>query len=405
MRKLLIIAKHEYAKIVRRRSFILGTLAMPVFFIAIMALSVLFTVSGTDRRPLGYVDQSGLLTAAIVPTETPRGEKLVEIRAFANDDTAKAALKAGDIQGYYVLPADYLSTLEAKLMYWDKVPADTLQRDFRYFMRVNLTAQLPKSVQTRAIEGAEVVARSADGRQEISGGGFFNFVLPFFVGFFFIITVMGAGGYLLQAVTDEKENRTVEVMATSVTSEQLIGGKALGLIGVALTQIAILIVVVVLGIVIGSRFIDFLREVSVPWSLLLTILVFFVPSFALIAGMMIAIGASVTELQQGQQLVGALNMLFTLPYFFVVVFFTAPNSTLATILTLFPTTAFTTITLRWGVASIPAWEMIVSWLLLVVSGGLMVWAAARVFRVGMLRYGQRLDFKSMLQAVGGRAQR
>lgn len=404
MRKLLIIAKHEYSKIARKRSFVLGTLAMPVFFIAIMVLSVLFTVSGTDRRPLGYVDQSGVLTNAVVPSETARGEKLIELRGFADEAAARAALTAGDIQGYYVLPADYLSTHEVKLMYWDKIPADTLQRDFNYFMRVNLAAQLPPAVQTRAIQGAEVVARSADGRQEISGGGFFNFVLPFFVGFFFIITVMGAGGYLLQAVTDEKENRTVEIMATSVTPEQLIGGKALGLIGVALTQIAILIVVVVLGITIGSRFIDFLREVSVPWSLLLTIVVYFVPSFALIAGMMIAVGASVTELQQGQQLVGVLNMLFTLPYFFVIVFFTAPNSTLATILTLFPTTSFTTITLRWGVASIPVWEMIVSWVLLVASSGLMVWAAARVFRVGMLRYGQRLDVKGMLQAVRARAQ-
>lgn len=404
MRKLLIIARHEYAKIARKRSFVLGTLAMPVFFVAIMVLSVLFTVTGTDRRPLGYVDQSGLLAAAMVPTATPRGEQLIDIRSFLTDDAARAALEAGEIQGYYVLPADYPSSPEMKLMYWDKVPADTLQRDFDYFMRVNLAAQLPQSVQTRAIEGAEVVARSADGRQEISGGGFFNFVLPFFVGFFFIMTVMGAGGYMLQAVTDEKENRTVEVMATSVTPEQLIGGKALGLIGVALTQIAILIVVVVAGIVIGSRFVDFLAEVSVPWSLLLTIVVFFVPSFALIAGMMIAVGASVTELQQGQQLVGALNMLFTLPYFFVVVFFTAPNSTLATILTLFPTTAFTTITLRWGVASIPAWEMIVSWLLLAASGVVMVWAAARIFRVGMLRYGQRLDLKSTLQAVRARAQ-
>ena len=242
-------------------------------------------------------------------------------------------------------------------MYWDKVPADTIQRDFNYFMRVNLVTQLPQAVQTRALNGAEIVARSADGRQEISGSGIFNFILPFFVGLFFMITVMGAGGYMLQAVTEEKENRTVEVMATSVTSEQLIGGKALGLIGVALTQIAILLVVVVLGIVIGSRYIDFLQDVSVPWSLLLTIVAFFVPAFALIAGMMIAVGASVTELQQGQQLVGVLNLLFSLPYFFVVVFFTAPNSTIATILTLFPTTSFTTITLRWGVASIPEWQI------------------------------------------------
>ncbi len=404
MRKLLVIAKHEYSKIIHKRSFLLGTLAMPVFFIAIMVLSVLFTVSGTDRRPLGYVDQSGVLANAVVPAETSNGEKMIEIRSFPDDTSARSALTAGEIQGYYVLPSDYPTSSEVKLMYWDKVPADTIQRDFNYFMRVNLVAQLPQAVQKRALNGAEIVARSADGKQEISGSGIFNFILPFFVGLFFMITVMGSGGYMLQAVTEEKESRTVEVMATSVTSEQLIGGKALGLIGVALTQITILLVVVVLGIVIGSHYIEFLQDARVPWSLLLTIVAFFVPAFALIAGMMIAVGASVTELQQGQQLVGILNLLFSLPYFFVVVFFTAPNSTIATILTLFPTTSFTTITLRWGVASIPEWQLIVSWLLLTASAGLMVWAAARIFRVGMLRYGQRLDIRGMLHAVRVKAE-
>ncbi len=68
----------------------------------------------------------------------------------------------------------------------------------------------------------------------------------------------------------------------------------------------------------------------------LTLAMFFVPTFALIAGMMITIGSMVTETRQGQQIAGALNMLFTLPFFFIVVFFTAPNSTLATILTIFP---------------------------------------------------------------------
>jgi ABC-2 type transport system permease protein len=108
-----------------------------------------------------------------------------------------------------------------------------------------------------------------------------------------------------------------------------------------------------------------LQAVRIPWSLLFMIALFYLPSYTLIAGMMIAVGAAVTELKQGQQIVGALNMLFTLPYFFVALFFTAPNSTLATILTLFPTTSFITLTLRWGMASIPAWEIIVSWVLLV----------------------------------------
>jgi ABC-2 type transport system permease protein len=403
MRKLWVIAKGEYSKITRKRSFVLGTIAMPVFFIAIMALSVVFAVSGTDARPIGYVDPAGLLSTGVTPTENARGDKLIELRSYADDAAARTALEAGLIQAYYVLPTDYLTTQAIRLYYWDKFPAETIQRDFDFLVRSKLVAKLPAEVQTRLRDGVELTARSADGQQEISGKSFVNLLLPFFIGLFFMITVMGAGGYMLQAVTDEKESRTVEVLSTSVTPMQFIGGKALGLIAVALTQIAILVVVIVAGITIGARFIDVLREVRVPWSLLLLIAVYFLPSFALISGMMIAVGAAVTELRQGQQLVGALNMLFTLPYFFVVVFFTAPNSTLSTILTLFPTTSFITVTMRWGLATIPAWELIVSWSLLVASSVAMLWAAARVFRVGMLRYGQRLDVKSILLALRARA--
>jgi ABC-2 type transport system permease protein len=133
--------------------------------------------------------------------------------------------------------------------------------------------------------------------------------------------------------------------------------------------------------------------------MLLTLAVFFVPTYALIAGMMIVIGSMVTETRQGQQIAGALNMLFTLPFFFIVLFFTAPNSPLATILTIFPTTAFLTIALRWSMTTIPMWEMMMGWVLVVASAIFAVWAASRIFRVGMLRFGQRLDVKSMLRAV------
>lgn len=404
MHKVWLIAKHEYVKIARKRTFLIGTIGFPLFFVAIMALSIIVAVAGTDQRPIGYVDRSGVLSAAIMPTENQRGDQLVEIRVYPDEAAAHSALESGQIQAYYVLPKDYRTSHAADLYYWDKSPAESIQSDFNYFLRANLVTALPGAVRQRALDGVELTARSADGRQEISGRSFINLLIPFALGFFFMITVMGSAGYLLQAVTDEKENRTVEIMATSVRSEQLIGGKALGLIAVALTQIVILVVVVAIGLAIGARFSDAVREIRIPWPLLLTIALYFVPSYALIAGMMIAVGSAVTEMQQGQQIVGVLNLLFTAPFLLVVVFFIAPNSTLATILTLFPTTSFLTITLRWGMTTIPAWEMIVSWLLLVVSAIAMVWAAARIFRVGMLRYGQRLDFKGMLQAVRVKAQ-
>jgi ABC-2 type transport system permease protein len=189
-----------------------------------------------------------------------------------------------------------------------------------------------------------------------------------------------------------------------LSPNQLIGGKALGLIGVALTQIAILCLTIGIGLGIGSNSIDFLRGVRVPWSMLGVATLFFVPAYVLIAGMMIAIGAAVTEVRQGQQLAGALNMLYTIPYFFVIIFMTNPNSPLSMILTLFPTTAFVTITLRWGLSTIPTWELIASWIILTGTAIFSIWAAARVFRSGMLRYGQRLNFRAMLSAVRVKAE-
>jgi ABC-2 type transport system permease protein len=192
-------------------------------------------------------------------------------------------------------------------------------------------------------------------------------------------------------------------MATSLTPDQLVGGKAVGLIAIALTQILFLAVVISVGLAIGARFLEPLRELRVPWSFLLATVMYFVPAYALIAGMMIAIGSAVTETRQGQQIAGALNLLFTLPYFFLVMFIGNPNSPLAVILTLFPTSSFITVTLRWGLTSIPLWQLIASWLLLVATAGFSVWAAARIFRAGMLRYGQRLDFKGMIAAMRAKA--
>jgi len=101
---------------------------------------------------------------------------------------------------------------------------------------------------------------------------------------------------------------------------------------------------------------ELLRDIRVPWSFLLVTALYFVPSYALIAGLMIAIGSAMTEVRQGQQIAGVFNLLIFIPYFFLIMFINSPNSPLAVILTLFPATSFTTITLRWGLTTIPTWH-------------------------------------------------
>ena len=224
-------------------------------------------------------------------------------------------------------------------------------------------------------------------------------ILPFVIGFFFIMVVMSSGGYLLQAVTTEKENRMVEIMMTSVSPLQLIGGKALGLIGVALTQIGVWMIALAVALVWGSAQVSWLREIEVPVSTIALAALFFLPTYVLLAGMMITVGSMVTELQHGQQIAGFFNLLFAVPFFFLILVFTQPDSPIMVALTLFPTTSMMTIAMRWGATAIPAWQLLLSYVLLVASAVGSIWLAARVFRVGMLRYGQPLSVAGLIQLV------
>jgi len=94
--------------------------------------------------------------------------------------------------------------------------------------------------------------------------------------------------------------------------------------------------------------------------------------------------------------------LFVLPYFVIMLFFVNPDGPLPVALTLFPPTSYIAITLRWGMGEVPLWQIVLSLVLLVGAALFAVWAAARVFRVGMLSYGQRLSLRAVVAAVRGR---
>ena len=130
------------------------------------------------------------------------------------------------------------------------------------------------------------------------------------------------------------------------------------------------------------------------------IVLFFLPSYALVAGLMTAIGGAVTEVRQGQQVAGIVNMLFVAPLFVLPVLMAAPNSPLSIGLTLFPTTAFVTVALRWSFSAVPLWQLVASWGILFLTALGSLWASARIFRAGMLRYGQPLSLRAALATLG-----
>jgi len=394
MRNLWLIAKHEYLQVVARRGFIITTLAIPVGLAVLIALSILMVTMGQSSLPVGYVDRAGILDVA---RQDP--DASVKMRAFPDETAAQAALEGGQIQAFFVLPPDYLQTLATDLYYSGKTPGQDAWGEFDDFVRANLVAGYPSDVQTRLLDGPDVTVHDLTSNRIFSESSIINIVLPFVAAFFFFIATMLAASYTLGVVATEKENRTMEIMLTSVTPGQMIAGKTIGLLAATLTQLAVYAVAAVIALKIASPYVVELQQIEVPWTFVGLMALFFFPAYALVAAIMVAIGSAVGELQQGQQMAGFVNMMFIAPIILSAALIQAPAGPLAIFLTLFPTSSFLTVALRWGFGTIPIWQMVAGWVVLVATTLFMFWAAARVFRAGMLRYGQPLDLKAAFASV------
>ena len=401
MSNLLIIAKHEYRQMVIRRGFLFGTLAIPVGFFLLIFVMVIYFESQVNRLPLGYVDKSGLIRAELLAEFNQEAvqDKENEIRVYPDESSARSALNNSEIQAFFVLPANYPQALQTELYYEEKPPGSEAWGRLDDFIRLNLVSSLAQPLQERLLDGSQIIVIDINSNRQFDQENFINILLPIVAGLLFFVATMTASSYMLKVVAEEKENRTMEIMVTSVSPNQLIGGKTLGLLAASLTQLLIYVIAGAAALLIAAQYIDFIGQLTIPWEYLGILALFFFPAYFLNAGVMVAIGGAYEELQHGQQIAGFVNLIFLLPLFMLVVFFENPSSPLIVLLTLFPPTAFLTIAIRWGLSTVPAWQLIVSWVLLVFSAGWTVWAAVRIFRIGMLQYGQPLSRKVILAGL------
>ncbi len=394
MTKFRSIFWREYSRHVFRKRFLLALFSVPLM-LALMAILVIVIIRiESSSTPIGYVDQSGLLANPIPPTPAKFPERTVPMVSYSTEASARADLDAGKIQAYYVIPEDYPATGQLREVY-NEEPKGIATQQFGDFLATNLLAGQPAEIANRIQTGSKLTVFSADKSRQSSLDQIVNILLPFIAGILFIVAMMTSSGYLLQAVVEEKENRTMEIMVTSASPGQLMSGKILADMLVGVTQLVVWAVFIVLILFLGKSYISFLSGVTFPLKTVVLLLAVMVPAFIMISGLMAAVGATVTEASEGQQIMGLFTLPIWLPYILVAVFIQNPNSPLAIAMTLFPLSAPMTIAMRIGFTTIPTWQYVVSLFLLVLSAAGAIWLAGRAFRLGMLRYGQRLRWREI----------
>jgi len=385
----------EYVRHVFRKRFLFGLLSLPLF-VGVMALVVMLLVrSEINLKPIGYVDESGILMSPEALPGQVFQSSLIKLIAFDGEELAQEALQSEQIQAYYVIDATFLESRQAKLVAIDE-PSNMATSQFGQFVRANLIADFPPDVVRRLTTGSQLVIQSVDGSRQFVQGDWLGFLLPLMVGFIFLMAVFATSGYLLQAVVEEKENRTMELLVSSISPKQLMTGKIVGIIAIGWTQLIVWFGLTLILLLVATLFVDLTNWISIPVGYLVLALALFVPAFVMISALMVAVGATLTDVQEAQQVTSLFTLPLFIPFWFVFQIINHPNGPIAVGLSLFPFTAPIALAIRAGFASIPAWQVGLSLGLLIISAGFAVWLAGRAFRLGMVRYGQRVAWKEFL---------
>jgi ABC-2 type transport system permease protein len=390
MSKLWYVARHEYERNVFKKSFILALVSVPLVLGGTIGMIALMVALDNNSAPVGYVDHAGLLADPIAAS-VGRAEGGIEFISFPTDEDARAALESKNIQAYYVISPDYSETSRIELVYL-KEPGENVSRAFHELIRTSLLADQPSEIAQRAVGGSSVTVRSPDGRREFHGVPTLGAVLPVLLSVAFLFLLMMSSGYLMQAVVDEKENRTMEVLATSLPPLQLIGGKVVGIVAIGLTQFAAWILVGVLAILIGGNVlsISWLQHPGLDWGPIMAVVAVAIPSYVLASALMFTVGSTVAQDHEGQQIGMLFFMLFMIPIYALVIIGETPDATASVVLSLLPFTSLMTVGLRSLFSVVPWWQVATSVAIQTTCAAGALWLAARAFRLGMLRYGQRL---------------
>jgi ABC-2 type transport system permease protein len=229
-----------------------------------------------------------------------------------------------------------------------------------------------------------------------------SFLLPYAFTLIFMLSIFITSGYLLQSVTEEKENRVVEILLSSIPALPLMAGKVVGLGAAGLTQVALWLATALIALPFANA--QFALSLSLPWSTIVLAIVFFTLGYLSYGAIFAAIGALAPSSREGQQYGSFFGFLAVIPLIFSSVFLTDLSSPIVIILCLLPLTAPAAVLEVLALSATPPWPLILASLVSqVIFVVLAVIASGRIFRATLLLYGTRPSIRGIANAVFARS--
>ena len=404
-----IVARRDYLRTVRRRGFIFGTLLLPIGIGALFTLSSVSAGSslggsggggGGGPVDLLIVNESSL-TIQSVPITGGTIELLPR-------DQAAGRLADKSAAEYYVIPSSYPASPNVQRIEASSKGGglDAIQRQsnqetvlLALLRNAVLTAgNVPGDIAARIQVPAVISAVDTDGKPVTSSSILASFLLPYAFTLLFVMSIFITSGYLLQSVTEEKENRVVEIVLSSIPALPLMGGKILGLGAAGLTQVVIWVGTALVALPLLNQQLSVDVQIS-PLTLVLAV-VYFALGYIAFGAIFAAIGALAPGAREAQQYAGFFGFFAVVPLIFTTAFLTDIQSPIVWILSLIPLTAPAAMLQVLVLSPTTPWfQIIVSLVILVAFVAVATVGSARVFRATVLLYGVRPGIRRIVGAV------
>ncbi len=402
MSKALLIFRHELTKAVRTALFVILTVAVPL--VALIGIGVYVLISRSATPPaaieatLGYVDQAGGFDGF-----TRQGA--ISLVRFATPEEATGALTRGEVKAYFVIPPNYVETGAVKLFVLQRqvpMPAETATA-IRSFLLSNLLAgKAPPSTIARAQVPLNLTTTTLTetGAVAPEQGGVGPELIGIALAVLLVFSLALSTSAMLNGVGEEKENRLMEILLSSVSTRQLLAGKVLALGAAGLIQVAVwLISTPPLVSIASSAFGGSFTGLRAPVGFLVLSGVYFVLGYMLFTVLTAGIGAVSPSAREGQQLASGIMFLMVCPVWFGALLAASPNHPVVVALSIFPITAPVVMVIRSGVTEIPAWQVAVSLAVLVLTTVGELILVAKLFRVYLLMYGRRPQLGEVISSL------
>jgi ABC-2 type transport system permease protein len=406
LRLVVLVARRDYLRTVRRRGFLIATLLLPAGMALIMLISGAAASSGSStpsHKPIVIVNESSV-ALQVDPQLTP------DVQLIDKSD-ADARLQSGDITEYFVVPPGWptpatvvhIESQEDRTRLLDEI-GSTSQSELEVLLRTSILrdAGLPASALGTVLAPITYDSQTPDGQPVSDADLAASFLVPYAFTLVFVLGIFITSGYLLQSVSEEKENRVVEILLSSVPALPLMAGKIVGLGLAGLTQIVIWLLTALIGLPLLNQQLSINITVA-PTTLILTFVLYAV-GYLTYGALFAAIGALASGSREAQQFSSFVVLPAIIPVVLVTFFLRDSASPIVWLLTLLPLTAPGAILEVVAIAPSPPWLMVgLSIVSQLIVAALAVFMSGRIFRATVLLYGVRPSVRRIASAVFARS--